>query len=520
MSAASHSLQWSTVVEETRWWIQSRGAAWALSVTVHAVIFAVVVATMNMVAQPPTEDAPSFEAAMETLAPDPEITNFKMTDPPLETSPLNTDTLLLAESSASQQLTASETEPGGAEPSGPPAGSSDSFSMLSPGPGPSRGFGPFDGSRDGGRPGGKDVGFATRGKESRGRMLGDGATKDSEQAVAGALNWLARHQLHGGNWSLANFQAGCKDATCTGRGSAGSDAAATAMALLPFLAAGQTHRENGPYRKNIGAGLAWLISNQKPDGDLSAGSSQRMYTHGLTTICLCEAYGLSHDPDVKVAAQRALNFICAAQNPTRGGWWYQGLPDEAGDTSVVGWQIMALKSGIMAGLKVPPAALTGAQKWLQSTAHGKAGGLFAYNTDLGPTPSMTSVGLLCSQYLGMKRSDPAMVEGVGFLMSPAQLPAIERRNIYYWYYATQVLHNVPGPDWDNWNRKMRKLLITTQVKKGCARGSWDPVEPVKDQWGDAGGRIMMTSLSALTLEVYYRYLPLYKLEESPARAAN
>ena len=65
------------------------------------------------------------------------------------------------------------------------------------------------------------------------------------------------------------------------------------MALLPFLAAGQTHREKGPYKKNIEAGLFWLVNNQKPDGDLSAGSGQTMYTHGLATICMCEAYGLS-----------------------------------------------------------------------------------------------------------------------------------------------------------------------------------------------------------------------------------
>jgi hypothetical protein len=117
----------------------------------------------------------------------------------------------------------------------------------------------------------------------------------------------------------------------------------------------------------------------------------------------------------------------------------------------------------------------------------------------------------------MKRTDPAMLEGVQFLVS--QPPAVERRNVYYWYYATQVMHNVPGADWDNWNRKMRKLLITTQSKTGCAEGSWDPAEPVKDPFGEHGGRIMTTSLSALTLEVYYRYLPLYKLEENEKPAA-
>jgi hypothetical protein len=61
---------------------------------------------------------------------------------------------------------------------------------------------------------------------------------------------------------------------------------------------------------------------------------------------------------------------------------------------------------------------------------------------------------------------------------------------------------------------MRKLLIDTQEKEGCAAGSWNPDKPGKDAWGGPGGRVMITSLSALTLEVYYRYLPLYKLDNA------
>jgi hypothetical protein len=92
------------------------------------------------------------------------------------------------------------------------------------------------------------------------------------------------------------------------------------------------------------------------------------------------------------------------------------------------------------------------------------------------------------------------------------LPNVNARDTYYWYYATQVMHNVPGPQWDNWNREMRRVLIDTQIKDGCAAGSWDPAAPTADKWREAGGRVMITSLSALTLEVYYRYLPLYKLD--------
>jgi hypothetical protein len=125
---------------------------------------------------------------------------------------------------------------------------------------------------------------------------------------------------------------------------------------------------------------------------------------------------------------------------------------------------------------------------------------------------MTAVGLLCTQYLGAKRDDPTIQEGMTYLMG--HLPKPEARNCYYWYYATQVMHNLPGPEWDVWNRQMRHALIESQVKEGCAAVSWDPVKPMPDPWHEQGGRIMVTSLCCLTLEVYYRYLPLYKLDNA------
>ncbi len=124
---------------------------------------------------------------------------------------------------------------------------------------------------------------------------------------------------------------------------------------------------------------------------------------------------------------------------------------------------------------------------------------------------MSAVGLLCSQYLRAGRGDPVIVGGVQYLM--ANPPDEQARDIYYWYYATQVMHNMNNSDWDAWNRKLRRILVDTQIREGCAAGSWDPDKPVRDAWGVQGGRIMTTSLSALTLEVYYRYLPLYQLDK-------
>ncbi len=354
--------------------------------------------------------------------------------------------------------------------------------------------------------GGDGTGFGGIG---RGHVKpGDGHSGPSQYAVNAALVWLANHQDYDGHWSLQHFTHECKDKTCTGEGELSADAGATAMGLLPFLAADQTHKSKGKYKEHVRKGLQWLIAHQQADGNLAKGAAQMMYSHGLATIALCEAYGLTGDRSVGVAAQGAVNFILSAQNTADGGWRYN--PQDPGDTSVVGWQLMALKSAQMAGLNVGGSVFSGTSKWLDSVAV-HDGAEYAYQPNQGPSPTMTSVGLLCRQYLGAKRDNPMLTGGMAYLMN--HMPDEGLPNIYYWYYATQVMHNMNGYEWDTWNRKMRELLVHTQVRntKDCANGSW---APGNDAWGRRGGRLMQTSLSCLTLEVYYRYLPLFKADAS------
>jgi hypothetical protein len=330
--------------------------------------------------------------------------------------------------------------------------------------------------------------------------------------VARALSWLARHQMPDGRWSLAGFQSRCKDKTCTGPGvgePSKGDTGGTAMGLLPFLAAGQTHKSKGPYQANVQKGLDFLVQQQKADGDLRGGGT--MYSHGFAALTLCEAYALTQDKSLGAAAQKAVDFIQSAQNKQSGGWRYQ--PNQPGDTSVFGWQVAALRSAEMAGLKVSRTCLDDARKYLKSAEAGEHGENFSYISGVPPTPSMTAVGLLCSLRLGTSKDNPQITSGAKYLLG--HLPdatGVGQRNAYYWYYATQVLHNVGGPDWDRWNRDVRRALIDTQAKEGCAAGSWDPGKPVPEVWGAPGGRLMETSLSTLTLEVYYRYLQVDKAD--------
>jgi len=326
-----------------------------------------------------------------------------------------------------------------------------------------------------------------------------GATEKTEKAVAAALNWLVRHQLPDGSWSIDGYRVACKDPSCLGLGRTKAPSAATALALLPMLGAGYSPRTRGPYQKAIQAGLAWMIRNEKANGDLRAGNT--MYSHGLATLALCEAFALSaNDRTLEQAAQQAVNFIQAAQHPG-GGWRY--APGEDGDLSVVSWQVMALITARWANLRVDQGSVTRAIRYVESCAKTPAKGVFGYRPETGPTASMTAAGLLCSQHLGMARDDPAMVEGLAFLTK--ELAVDNSRSFYQWYYCTYALRNVPGAEWEQWNKQISGLLVAAQETSHCAAGSWDPLQPAKEAYGEYGGRHYTTAFGALILESYYRY---------------
>ncbi len=496
-------------------WFKENGKFWGVSVGTHLVVFVVLgVAIGAPQAKKLLQEVVFFDTEVEEAVEETPITHFDVGETPIEPTVLNTESLTEPPAATIEQdaqfndnSAVFEEAGGGTAASGPSFGGLGGFDVSAFGPGPAvrgpGGVGAGVGNSDKGGSGGAGEGFGGRGSGSRQAMLASGGgTADSERAVGAATNWLARHQAADGGWGCIEFTKQCKDPSCSAHAHrAGADypMAATAFGLLPFFAAGQTHESKGPYQAVIRKGLLWMATHQEKTGQLGSGS---MYEHGLATIAICEAYGLSKDQKLKNVAQAAVRFIEDAQNDSSGGWHYTANPPTVGDTSVVGWQLMGLKSAQMAGLPVNPQTLVKSKKFLASVAKGKSGGLFSYMPESGPSPAMSAVGLLCNQYAGMKRTEPAMVEGMNYVMANL---AGAKGDSYFLYYATQVMHNLPGPEWDTWNRNARRHLLSTQIKEGCAEGSWAAI-------GHSAGPVMSTSIHALTLEVYYRYLPLYQLD--------
>jgi hypothetical protein len=338
--------------------------------------------------------------------------------------------------------------------------------------------------------------FAVEGMRGRSGATKDkllakgGGNSESEAAVARGLAWLARKQLKDGSWEFD--------------GTSKEKVAAVGLALLPFLAAGETHKSGKKYKKTVENGLNWLLAKVGSGGSLG---TSNMYAHAIATVALCEAAGMTRDPNVKAKAAQAVSFILHAQG-RNGSWGYTGPAPSEGDTSIVGWQVQALASAKLAEIKFEKdKAYKEANKFLESVST-DSGAKYGYR-DKTVSQTLTPVGLLSKYYMGeMGPRHPAFGRGVDFLKGfPPQKGYFD---MYYYYYATQVVHFYEGPDWHKfWNPRMRDMLIDMQRKGGGddLLGSWD-----RDQAfiGASCGRLGTTCFALLTLEVYYRHLPLYK----------
>jgi len=353
--------------------------------------------------------------------------------------------------------------------------------------------------------------FSARAEAGRGEAARRaGANGPSEEAVALGLQWLAAHQLEDGSWNF-NHQIGPGDRSSPNPGQYDDcPIAATAMCLMAFLGNGQTQIE-GTYKDQVRRGLNYLIKSQRRVNEIAgslvdSNNQAGMYSHGLATIALAEAYGMTKDSTLHDPAQAALGFIAYAQ-ADNGGWRYR--VKESGDLSVSGWILMGIKSGLMSDLEVPKNVTRKSARFLDAVGTFDSGAKYCYRPgNQDPSANMTAVGLLCRMYMGWKHDHPALERGVKYLARGG--PQVgESTNMYFNYYAAQVLRQYGGPEWEKWNVEMRDFLVKSQSRDGATKGSW-LFDAGSDPGPAAGGRMYCTAMAVMTLEVYYRFLPIYR----------
>ncbi len=358
-----------------------------------------------------------------------------------------------------------------------------------------------------------------------------GGGRDTEKAVKAALVWLAKHQSASGRWDGDGFQAQCKKNPCPGVARLGwVDPGLTGLALLAFLARGDSHRA-GTHKNTIKKGVRYLMKIQSADGLIGGKRGHYMYNHAICTLALVEVYGLSKSPLVKGAAQKAANWLVNAQNP--GMAWRYHSRDGDNDVSVTSWCVMAIKGAKAAGLDVRGVSrsIKSARTYLDSVTdttnyisgyrkrpprgwQGPTSARFVAE-DLGVNTANThsanhlptAVAATVRVFTGVKKDSPWLVGSAKVLGS--MLPMwnkggsgkLNQVDSYYWYYGTLAMFQIGGDYWIQWNKALKLALLGRQRVGGDESGSWDPL----GAWGFAGGRVYMTAINALSLQVYYRY---------------
>lgn len=323
-------------------------------------------------------------------------------------------------------------------------------------------------------------------------------------SIGAALEWLVEHQSADGGWNFDHRGGKCAG-RCRHPGAlADARIAATGLALLPFLGAGQTHKE-GEFKPVVQKGIDFLRSKMKVQegeiGDLTEPGGT-MYSHGIAAIVLSEAYAMSQDKELRKPAQQALNFIVATQDPKGGGWRY--APKQPGDTSILGWQLMALKSGRLAKLDVPPATIRLAARFLDSV-QAEEGSQYGYTGPATDRYATTAIGLLCRKFTGWESDRPAVKAGVKFIGKRGPSPT----NMYYNYFAMQLMYCQLGDDWGEWNKAHFERIPFGLLHEAEGHEGVSVFFDGDDPGAKAGGRLYCTVMATMLRQIYYRHLPIY-----------
>lgn len=412
---------------------------------------------------------------------------------------------------------------------------------------------------------GTSRGAGVRGQLTRGgAQYGDAAT---EAAVMKALRWLKYIQ--------------------NADGSMPGGTAMTGLAVLTYLAHGETpgSKEFGP---TVQKALDYLVNSvyvvkdkdgkevKDPNGKTPyikmKGTDDHEYGFLIGTYALCEAYGMTKNPNAREAAEKTLKRIISGQTAT-GGWNYnmariakEGAPD---DISFGGWAMQALKAGKMAGIHLPgqEECVKKAIKCMKTRNYSKKAG-FVYRATTnhnGGSGGLGGVGCLCMQLLGYAK-EPEVQNALTVMKD--WLPTFDKKHMsggessqYYSYYASQCKYQagmckdaLPAnlTLWKKWNaaqkafypkniieykvdhRTGKPAVYTDNQGKERAMGYWvngdnhssrinmysdadkKAVAAKKKSWADCipvkTFGVMDTCLAALQLMVYYRYLPTTSLK--------
>jgi len=360
-----------------------------------------------------------------------------------------------------------------------------------------------------------------------GTVRGEGlweTTPAADEAIERGLAWLARNQGPQGNWDDGQLGLVC-------------------MGALAFMAAGHAPGRSSRYGDVVAKALDFVVRSAQPSGLLNRAQGNDMYNHGLSTFVLGQAYGMTPDPQVGRALDRALRLICDVQCGD-GGWGYQAQPLAAGhDLSLVVMQAKALRSAMDSGFDVPAEVVSKAVNAVRrhyvpdggfkpgetEDAWKERPGAFSYS--VGGTGrislAMTAAGIVCLQEFGQYddwRIPQAtitlerIVQAGDGEFDQAHVNARPKGHgkpanhvpfdSYTLYYTAQAIYQVGGATWQRIYPLIRDRLVQVQERndnRDGNDGSWSSTV-----WWMQGKQALLygTAIGCFCLAIPNRFLPI------------
>ncbi len=366
-------------------------------------------------------------------------------------------------------------------------------------------------------------------------------TKETEKAVQMGLEYLARHQDQDGAWDPQGFRARCdRQPSCsasTGTRVQEDPSGRTGIAVLAFLGAGYTS-DSGKFKTAIRRGLEYLMARQQVHGDYLTNDLIGGYNRPIALQAYAEGYTATHDPRYLPFVVKGVDFLTQIQNSI-GGWRYR-VEVQTSDSSVAAWMLFAMKGAEKAGVEVRPVVYEGCRMLFErysvrvpkdgpredlvdiDPSYGfevGTGSTYEFRTGYqdqayAPTHATTALGLMSHILLGFRRSHPFCIGSANHIVDK-QMPEVPKDGnwdklnikqeypIYFLYYGTLAMHQMGGKYFREWNAQVRAMLPGTQIKEGCSRGSWQG-----KALDGIFGSIYTTATGVMTMETYYRYLPV------------
>ncbi|MGB6867702.1 MAG: hypothetical protein WBE11_18620, partial [Candidatus Aminicenantaceae bacterium] len=342
------------------------------------------------------------------------------------------------------------------------------------------------------------------------------AAEEISKSLTRALDYLAQKQTEEGYWP----------------GMYEGNAGIAGLALMAFIGADCVPKK---YSSNITQAVNFLKSKYTPSSNYKQGSKDAayfgglihtnnpMYEHGIATLALIETLVELNDPSLEPILEDALQLIIRVQNtehkpeslggpvnadsPHYGGWRYNPESTDS-DISISGWQILALKAGLMAGFTIPEWSLQKAADFLRA-CYDKDEQAFTYTVGSGETGGVRAgIGALGLQLCGYA-DDPLIPPTLRYMLDNPSVWEFEDPGagfpFYYWYYATRVMLNSGSENWKIWKSWMCRLLVENQNEDG----SWEGAQE------ETNMTIYTTAIGALMLELCCGHLPIYMRERVP-----